>query len=375
MTTGAPEQPPAPLVLHILPLDLARGAQAHARLLCDALDGPTQRHRSITLFASESGALRPDSSLGVAPSQLRALGFHPLAFWRLRRQVRGMNPAVVVAHGSEPLKYASLATPSRIPLVYHRVGLSGPQLRNPIRRFLHRSTIHRANAVVAVSAEVLEDLHRIHPERPEREVIIPNARDIIAFSPPTTRHGNGTTPRLLYVGHLAESKRPALFLEAVERLVGEGHDIRGVMVGDGPLLESLRPKAEAIGVQMLGRRHDVARLMAEGDILVFTSGPNSEGLPGVLIEAGLAGLPVVSTEAPGVRTVVVDGQTGFVVGSDDLDGMIWKLGLLISDRLLRAKMGSAAREHCVAAFAIESGAERWRELIDELISVTSTSRG
>lgn len=367
MSTDVPEQLSAPLVLHILPLDLARGGQAHARALCDALDGVTQRHRSITLFASEEGALRPDSSLDVAASRLRTVGFHPLAYWRLRRRIREMTPVAVVAHGSEPLKYAAFATPSRTPLIYHRIGMSDPGLKNPVRRLLHRSTIRRATAIVAVSAEAREDLRRILSEPPERELIIPNARDAITFSPPGTRRENGTTPRLLYVGHLSESKRPDLFLEAVERLTAKGHDIRGVVVGDGPLLEPLRPRAEAIGVQMLGRRDDVARLMAEGDILVFTSGPNSEGLPGVLIEAGLAGLPVVSTEAPGVRTVVLDGQTGFVVGSEDLDGMIGKLGLLISDPSLRAQMGTAARKHCVAAFGIDNCADRWRQLIEELI--------
>ena len=43
-------------------------------------------------------------------------------------------------------------------------------------------------------------------------------------------------------------------------------------------------------------------------------------MPGVLIEAGFAGLPVVTTEVPGARTVIEDGVTGFVVGVDDLDG-------------------------------------------------------
>ena len=368
-----PGQRSAPLVIHILPLDLARGAQAQVRALCDQMDGPEQRHHSITLFASEDGALRPESTLGVTASRLRTLGFHPLAYSRLRRLIRERNPVVVVAHGSEPLKYASLATPSHTPLVYHRVGMSDRKLKSPVRRFLHRSAIGRASAVVAVSEEVLQDLHRIVRKPPEREQVIPNARDTTAFSPPTTGRDSNTAPCLLFVGHLSDSKRPDMFLQALEKLMEEGYDFSGVMVGDGPLLQSLRPRAEDIGVRMLGRRDDVARLMAEADVLVFTSLAGHEGLPGVLIEAGLTGLPVVGTDAPWARTVIIDGKTGFVV--DNLDAMISKLGLLISDSSLRAKMGTAARAHCEAAFTIEASANRWRELIDELVSRTENSMG
>ena len=63
------------------------------------------------------------------------------------------------------------------------------------------------------------------------------------------------------------------------------------MVGDGPLATTLIPLAAAHGVELLGRRSDVPELLRQSDVFVFTSLPTGEGMPGVLIEAGLSGLP------------------------------------------------------------------------------------
>ena len=60
----------------------------------------------------------------------------------------------------------------------------------------------------------------------------------------------------------------------------------------------------AHGVELLGPRSDVPELLRSADVFVFTSLPTGEGMPGVLIEAGLSGLPAVSTPVPGAATVV-----------------------------------------------------------------------
>ena len=77
----------------------------------------------------------------------------------------------------------------------------------------------------------------------------------------------------------------------------------------------LSGRAATLGVEHAGEPRRRAGPPAHGIVLVFTSEPASEGMPGVLIEAGLSGLPVVSTKRPGVTDVVVDGETGFVVPS------------------------------------------------------------
>ena len=117
------------------------------------------------------------------------------------------------------------------------------------------------------------------------------------------------------------------------------------MVGDGPLYEILRPLAAAAGVEMLGRRDDAPEIR-RADIFVFPSQPTGEGMAGVLIDAGLSGLPTVATDAPGVTDVVVSGETGLVVPSDDQEGLIDAVASLVKDPVRRRAMGAAARTHC-----------------------------
>ena len=169
---------------------------------------------------------------------------------------------------------------------------------------------------------------------------------------------------LLFVGYLNDGKRPELFIEVVDALNNQGLPVRGRMVGDGPLYEKLRPMAAAAGVEMLGRRDDAPE-MRRADIFVFPSRPTGEGMAGVLIDAGMSGLPIVATDAPGVADVVADGETGLVVPVDDREGLIEAVASLVKDRDRRQAMGRAARAHC-QRFTIGASADRWRQLIDEV---------
>lgn len=77
-------------------------------------------------------------------------------------------------------------------------------------------------------------------------------------------------------------------------------------------------------------------------------------MPGVIIEAGLAGVPVVATDVPGVRDVVVHGETGLVIGVDDIAGLKDAAERLIRDESLRSAMGRAARTRCTRLFTLDA---------------------
>jgi glycosyltransferase involved in cell wall biosynthesis len=122
---------------------------------------------------------------------------------------------------------------------------------------------------------------------------------------------------------------------------------------------------------MVGSRDDVPRLMAESDVFVFPSLPAGEGMPGVLIEAGLSGLATVSTRVPGARDVVEEGVTGLLVDIDNKLGFIEAVGRLVSDEELRRSMGERARQRCLQRFTLEASARRWRGLLSQLESSVS----
>lgn len=358
--------------MHVLPLDLARGAQTHARALRDRLDGEGAEHRTMTLFSSTGGPLEPDLSLGLRDGRWRTAGLHPLAVSRLGRVLRRQRPEVVVAHGGEPLKYTAIAMPTGMPLVYHKIGLVSGKLRNPLRRRLYRTLGRRANIVVGVSEEAAAEARVIFDLPRDRVVVIPNGRDPSLFAPrsdPAPR----VAPRVIFVGHLVDTKRPGLFIEVVRRVKERGIDLEAQLVGGGPLLESLREQAREANVELMGRREDVPQLLAQADLFVFTSVSEGEGMPGVLIEAGLAGLPVVTTRVPGAATVVDDGTSGFVVPVDSEDDLVEAVARLAVESQLRIEMGRAARARCLEHFTVESSARDWKTLLDRV--VTGTANG
>jgi glycosyltransferase involved in cell wall biosynthesis len=122
-------------------------------------------------------------------------------------------------------------------------------------------------------------------------------------------------------------------------------------------------------VELLGARGDVAEVLQGTDVLVFPSLPRGEGMPGVLIEAGMSAVPVVATSVPGVDAIVADGETGCVVGVDDFDALVEATARLIADPVRRRAMGQAARARCLERFSMDVVATGWRAALVPMLAV------
>jgi len=304
--------------------------------------------------------VRPDVSLDVPQGALRRLGLDPRVVVRLRRKLRRLRPAAVVAHGGESAKYTALAVGRRLPWIYYKIGTVHHKARRSLHRSWHRFYTRRATAVAAVSTDVANQARALVGDDITVRVI-PNGRDPRDF-PPTQERTSGP-PRVIFVGHLNEGKRPEWFVEAVAEMRRRGMEVKATLVGGGPLEEVLRASAESAGVEMLGTRRDVAALLTDADIFVFPSLAPGEGMPGVLIEAGLAGLATVSTRVPGAADVIEDGVSGLLVDVDDRAGLVEALIRLVEDEDLRRSMGHRARQRCLEGFTLEESARMWRELL------------
>lgn len=356
-------------VLHVLPVDVARGAQVFARAMADEANRATQdRHEIVVLFRSGPSVLRAEHRLGVSRERARRVGFDPLAVWRLRSLIRRLAPDVVVAHGGESLKYAVFGT-SGAALVSHAIGVMPVDALRGVRGWIYRRLWSRSELVVAVSTDVAHQLRDDLGVPAVRLRVIPNGRPVDSFGP-AADGSDESREQVVFVGHLTRTKRPEMFVEVVRRLRGRGQKFEAVIGGGGPLEGSIRSLAEAAGVRVLGETHDVPALLAMSTVFLFTSMPEGEGMPGVLIEAGLSGLATVTTAVPGARDVVVDGKTGQVVGVDDVQGLTDAVHRLLQDPALRKSQGAAARVHCRARFALESCVQAWVASLTEVASAS-----
>ncbi len=338
MTAHLGNDEATPLIVHIIPSPRGRGAQHAARLLVDQLDEPGYaRHRLLALFGGPS-EVEIDLDLDHPSGSHTARGFQPLVALRLRKALARLGPAAVVAHGGDAMKYAlpALVGTGR-PLVYCVIGTYAGRPAM-VHQWLWRRIMAHAELVVAVGNEVLDECTGRFRVAPQKAVVIPNGRDASEFRPRAPLD-DAREPTLIFVGALTAQKQPDRFIEVVRRLRVEGKHFRAVIVGDGPLAGELAPQAKASGVTLLGPRSDVPELLRGSEVFVFTSLPTGEGMPGVLIEAGLSGLPAVSTPVPGAATVVDDGTTGVIVDYS-VSAMVSAVGALLDSRDLRTEMGA-----------------------------------
>lgn len=356
-----------PVVAHVLPADLARGAQVFAAALCDELDGGRHHHRVVTLFASPPAVLRPDVALDVDGGWWRGHGLHPAAVLALRRALRRLSPGVVVAHGSEALQYVAVSARPTTPVVYKKTGMASPGATRPPLRELYRLLARRAAVTVVVSEETQREAVELLGLPVSRVVLAPNGRDPQRYQPAPGGPVR-VPPRLAFVGRLTATKGPERFLDVIEGLRERQIEVHGVVVGDGPLAARVTARAGPLGVEVLGRRDDVAEVLRDADLLVFPGDPEGEGMPGVLIEAGLVGLPVVSTAVSGATTVVDHGVTGLVVPPGDPGALVAAVAELVADPARRAQMGAAGRRRCLERFTLTASAARWGEVIDDLLA-------
>jgi glycosyltransferase involved in cell wall biosynthesis len=307
-----------------------------------------------------------DLALRHPAGNRNAQGFEPRLALRLRRVLAGLDPAAVVAHGGDAMKYA---LPANIgtgrPLIYCVIGTyAGRSTR--IRLWPWKRVMTRADLVVAVGEEVLDECTGQFGVAGPRAVLIPNGRDASLFTPRSEPAEAGDLT-LIFVGALTPQKRPDLFMEVAGRLRAAGRPLRAIMVGDGPLARTLAPLAAAHGVELLGPRSDVPELLRQADLFVFTSLPTGEGMPGVLIEAGLSGLPAVSTSVPGAAAVLCDGSSGIIV-DDSVASIASAVGELMDSPDQRIAMGMSARIRCESEFSLDLMAQRWRDALRPLMS-------
>jgi glycosyltransferase involved in cell wall biosynthesis len=243
---------------------------------------------------------------------------------------------------------AGAATPAAWTLI--------PYMRRNLQ--IKRSTLARADAIVAPSHALSRDLRQRAPELAETTIYtIPNPVDM---TPLDEIHATAPRPKaepyVLYAGKLAPNK-------GVQFLIGAYRDAGItwplVLAGDGPLRGELEKEAREQGValEVLGwlPRDRTLAWMRHAAILAFPSyGP--ESLSRVLIEASALGVPIAAMDTGGTRDIVHHGLTGLL--SKDPAGLSRDLARLASDERLRTSLGTQARIEARSAFAASSIVER-----------------
>jgi len=176
------------------------------------------------------------------------------------------------------------------------------------------------------------------------------------------------TAVVLTVGRLGFPKNYPMLVRVVGRLERSGSNAVVAVVGTGPDEDVLKRQVRGAGLdhrmRFLGFRDDVPSLLAGADVFCFTS--DSEGFPNAVLEAMLAGLPVVCTDFPSAREMISDPRAGILVSCDDDAGMAEAIGDLLARPECRREIGMAARAHVQEHFSWDRLVETMSEIYEEL---------
>jgi glycosyltransferase involved in cell wall biosynthesis len=149
---------------------------------------------------------------------------------------------------------------------------------------------------------------------------------------------------IMYVGRLTRQKGIPTLLKAIPLVLAKHPNAKFVLVGplesEGPFaVERATIDALSPHVITLGSRKDVPSLLGMADVFAFPT-EYREGIPRVLLEAGLAGVPIVASDMPGCSDVVEDGFNGHLFAPHDSDALANKLIELLQDRRCAKAMGA-----------------------------------
>ncbi|WP_436774655.1 glycosyltransferase family 4 protein [Yinghuangia sp. YIM S09857] len=376
-----------------------RGAQTFAHDLHEALRARGVGSEIVALAPTPGagGSVGPDApgAAAAGPDSAR-LPVPTLGSGRLDRRTlavlrdRARQTHVVVAHGSSTLPACATSLVfARTPFIYVNIGDPRHWAASPARRLRVGVMLRRAAAVASVSP-IGRDLLVARYGLPAAAVrAIPNGRRPEAY--PRVDDKSRTRAReelgiaedavvLAVVGALSPEKRVdiaiegfARYAETADRAASSASDATGrhpqlpdserllLIAGDGTERARLQRTAaeRAPGrVRFLGTVDDAARVYRAADALLLTS--DSEGVPGVLVEAGLSGIPAVATDVGFVRDVVLDGRTGALAAPGDPGAVAEAIGRVLADR---GTMGAAAHRYCLDAFAMDSVVDAWQDLL------------
>ncbi len=170
------------------------------------------------------------------------------------------------------------------------------------------------------------------------------------------------------VGRIHPQKGHEFLIDVVEKLLTEHESLLFLIIGEGYLKEELILKVKSLNLsenfRFLGEREDIPQLLSCMDIFVLPS--LREGFPNTILEAMASSLPVVATDVGGVRELIIQDETGFIVPPANLTALYEGLSKLIQDKDLRYKMGNAGYER-VKEFSIDKMAKETENLYQELI--------
>ena len=344
----------------------------------------------------ESDSLHIPAEYGIQPTIIEELKRKPNlksdreAYKKIKEIILEFKPDIVHTHASKAGAIGRRAAYAcKVPVIVHTFhghvfhSYFG-QIKTKLFKFIERKLARKSTAIVAISEIQKKELSEIHHICPADKIhVIPLGFDLQKFQDNITEKRKTTRETyqlqendvaVAIIGRLTKIKNHAFFLEVVENLLqSQKGNPTFFIVGDGELKNEIEEKVEHLNTKytvkiiLTSWITDIATFNAGMDIICLTS--DNEGTPVSLIEAQASNVPVITTDVGGVKDILVEGKTGYVIKKGDLEDYVKKLGNLINNKELRAELSfngwNFVREKFHFTRLSRDMEELYRKLLDE----------
>lgn len=279
-----------------------------------------------------------------------------LTVWALYRLMRKVRPEYVLTYTIKPVVYGSVAAwlarvPGRFAMI---TGLGYTFMGNPERRTL-------GGLVQRMYRFSLCRVHKVFFQNPDDEALFRQLNLLEKYTPSRVINGSGVnlaqfsmTPlpqeptTFLFIGRLLGDKGVREYVLAAQQVKALHPTARFTLVGwidenpDAIKQAELDAWVKQGTLDYLGRMEDVRPALAACTVYVLPS--YREGTPRTVLEAMAMGRPIITTDAPGCRETVIDGDNGFLVPVKSVGSLVEAMERFIKEPDLVSRMGKRSRE-------------------------------
>lgn len=306
---------------------------------------------------------------------------------RIKKIIKTKNIQIVHSQGGRADFFARIAAKiADVPIIISSIamlveGYDVGILRKSLYVFMDRWTEKWVDKFIILTEALRRTLIERHKIPQAKIIKIHNGIEIEEYNPDLEELRNKKleirkelglktdAPVIGAIGRLVWQKGFEYLIRAVPEVLRKNSDARFLIVGDGPLKNSLVAESERLNVAdrivFAGFRSDVKEILASIDVLVMPS--LLEGLPMVLLEAMAMAKPIVATLIDGITEVLEDGKTGLLAPAKNSHALADVMTDILKDEKKACLLGKNARKMAEEKFSVERMVRKTESVYEKLL--------
>lgn len=362
-----------------------RGSQVFFEELADSLIEQGLEVKKIYLYKYESDVTIKINSHDILLNGEQKSTYEkfptvqPSLLRKLIKEINNYRPDVILLNGSRTLKYAAFAKPflqNKTKLIYRIIDSVVFWNTSKIKQFYYKTLILKnIDAAIGVSKASLNDVIKLYDFK-KPSVVIHRCFNASKIDLSNTefmgqlKQQKGDKKIILFLGNLTQQKRPERFVQTISLLKNVYPNVMGWVVGDGLLKQEVIREVETLSIKdrimFWGYQKNVFPFLSVVDILLLTS--DTEGLPGVTLEAGYFEVPTVCGNVGGVKEFIENDTIGFV--SEEKTPQIFADNIikLLNDDIMAKTMGKNAKNKVITDFDMKIISKKYIDFMQKILA-------